>query len=50
MAAQPGGASVVSVVEPITIALIAVVLALLSILEHGAMMAPPLGASCRGPL
>ena len=41
-ATWPGGASVVSVVDPITIALIAVVLALLSILKHGTTIVPPL--------
>jgi hypothetical protein len=42
VAAWPGGASVVSVVDPITIALTTIVLALLSILESSAVMVPPL--------
>jgi hypothetical protein len=41
-AMQPSGASVVSVADPITIALTAIVLALLLTLESGAMMVPSL--------
>ena len=37
----PGGASVVSVADPITIALTAIVLTLLFIFESGAAMIPP---------
>ena len=41
-AAWPGGASVVGVADPIVIALTAIVLALLFILEGGTAMVPPL--------
>jgi hypothetical protein len=41
-AMRPSGASVVSVVDPITIALTAIVLALLSVLESNAAPVPPL--------
>ena len=40
-AVQPGGASVISMVDPITIVLTTMVLALLSILEGCAVMVPP---------
>ena len=42
VATWPGGASVISVADPITIALTAIVLVLLLILESGAVMVPSL--------
>ena len=41
VAVQPGGASVISVADPVTIALTTIVLVLLSILESGTVMVPP---------
>jgi hypothetical protein len=42
VAVQPGGASVISVADPVTIALTTIVLMLLSILESGTVIVPPL--------